>query len=296
MSLPRCSIVISSYNRPRLIRDALDSVFEQEGVELQVIVADDWSDARVHDVLMEYDGRAQRAGLRFGVVRPPSAPTMEERQRVGRCAICINAALRHATGDFLAFLPDDDWLVPGSLAVRANYLVAHPEVNAVYGRMEACKVAARYAPWRHGGIGDLCAAYYLGVRMPEGYTKPIQVACEHDRDGFWSAEPIERIANRADHSMLMVRRRAPLPPWPEYPTGAHRIDPPLRAKALNTADAALCEVEDRDLADDWFDCPDAGWFFRLDLAGYGPFHSVPDVVVVKRFHAHGHLSDPTVRE
>ena len=138
MNRPFVSVVVSSYNRPRLIRDAIDSILEQEGMDgLEIIVADDWSDAGTLRVLSEYTQRAANAGVKLWVIAVGSAPpTNQERQFGGRCAMGINAAAfhvphHHAGGQFLAYLPDDDWLPQGSLASRAQYLIDHPEVELV---------------------------------------------------------------------------------------------------------------------------------------------------------------------
>lgn len=286
--LPRVTVIVSSFNRPKLIRDALDSVLAQAGVDIQCIVADDWSDDPTQAVLDEYGSVA--------VVQPGHcAPTMEERHQNGggRCAMAIDAALGNATGEFVAFLPDDDFLTPGSLACRARFLVEHPEANVVYGRLEACKVAGGYWPQgRHGGEGELVSDFYAGITMPEGYTKPGMHYCTHDRNGFWSEAPIARAANRLDHGMVLVRRRDDLPAWPTMPTVEMRRGDGTLGEALHPS-----TFHDYGRPGEVFDCPDAGWFYRLECAGLGPFYSVPDIVVVKRYdHGHGHRSDPRVRE
>src|SRR3990167_9781240 len=129
------TVIVSSYNRPRLIRDALDSVFDQHQQAvglLQVLLADDHSNAETLNVLASYGDRIQ-------VIQPPGPPAnANERQHGQRCAVAINAALPHALGTYLAFLPDDDFLLPNSLACRAAFLATNHVARVVYGRLESC--------------------------------------------------------------------------------------------------------------------------------------------------------------
>lgn len=43
MNLDRVSVVIPVFNRPAMVVEAVDSVLDQEGVEVEVIVVDDGS-------------------------------------------------------------------------------------------------------------------------------------------------------------------------------------------------------------------------------------------------------------
>ena len=249
LSRPTVTVIVSSYNRPRLIRDALDSIVNQDGVTIEVIVADDHSNAETQRVLGQYN---------VCVVQPPGPPAdASERQHGQRCAVAINAALPSARGKYLAFLPDDDFLLPGSLACRAKFLDEHPRARVVYGRLESCK-AVGVVP--RAGIHSDWGKRFVGPRESH--------ACDHDRSSFFDSEPIARAANRVDHGMIMVRRLPHLPEWPEAPVTTPEV----------------C------------DCPDAGWLLRLELRGWGPFFSVPDFVAVKRYHGFGHRTDPGQRE
>lgn len=280
--MPLVSIVVSSFNRPRLIRDALESCLTQTWPNVEIIVADDHSNRETAAVLDEY------LKHHITIVRPATIPTDQERRFGSRCAIGINAAMSQVRGEFVCFLPDDDFLPPNSIEARAKFLVENPETHCVYGRLESCKAKTpisgiHYITGESSQFGDLIGneitfdttqwrdgaftapsahREYVFARLG---VEPLSVVCAHDRKGFWSAEPITRAANKVDHSMMMVRRRLPLPIWPE----------------VRTAD---------------LDCDDARFFDALELSHLGPFYSVPEVVVVKRYHAHGHRTDPSTRE
>lgn len=314
MTQPLVTVLLNSYNRPRLIRDALDSILAQTWPNIQLIICDDYSNAETLAVIESYrsclqDWPEKPAHYRgwckceegmFGVVKPPKEPTSHERQYGQRCSVCINAGMRYATGDFVCFLPDDDFLTPRSIELRAQYLVNNPEVNAVYGRLEACH-ASKPVPEIHW-MGPSTAwvakdGYGVGqFGMISNYTFGTGTGfpCVHDRYGFWSAEPIARAANKVDHGMMMVRRVPNLPEWPEYRTAILDLTPegddvyeiPASDEVILSGGSTCTDL----------DCPDAGFFFRCELAGLGPFHSVDEVVVVKRYHEMHHRTDPSRRE
>lgn len=241
MNDPLVSVVVSSYNRPRLIRDAIDSVLAQTWQNVQIIIADDWSNGETTAVLQEYEDRESRV---YGAFCPLSGrPTAHERQFGQRTSVCINAVMKFVQGDFVAYLPDDDVIPANSIEVRARYLMKHPEANCVYGRLRAC-------------ISDIPVA---------GIHWEATAQCRHDDTCFWSLIPISSAANRVDHGQFFVRRIPTLPIWPEH-----------RAPE--------------------FDCDDAAFLDACERAGLGPFFSVPQVVIQKRYHQMGHRSRPDVRE
>ena len=279
MTLPLVSIVVSSYNRPKLIRDAIDSVLAQTWPQdrLQILVCDDWSNIETSRVIGDYIETRSNIAM----VRPASVPTDAERQYGSRCAIAINAAMPLVRGEFVAFLPDDDLAAPRSIESRARYLMEHPDCNVVVGRLEACKAETPIAGFHW--MGELAAFYdnSAGCVMSHsqyGDHAPSLLYCEHDRNGWWPKDgPVARIANKADHSMPMVRVQPHgadcgcgihLPRWPE---------------------STLVNGER-------FDCPDAAWFAMLENGGFGPFHGIDEIAVIKRYHSRHHRTDPSKRE
>lgn len=324
MTEPLVTVVVSSYNRPRLIRDALDSVLAQTWPNVQLLIADDWSDQPVRQVVTEWGlgCRADRfrdrladGAPRMLVKCPDAKPTLYERQFGQRTSVCINAAIPYARGDFICFLPDDDFLTPRSIEVRARYLIDHPDVNCVYGRLEACKGTPPTPGihWLGDGVEMKGRKYGVHIDFTAGagfYNSDgvlIASGCLHDRMSFYSAEPIARAANKVDHGMMMVRRTpyiprhyqlnyaTPLlPEWPEERTCEIRGCSECQ-DGLGEVLYSDCDPRDGQLGEH-FDCPDAGWFYRLELSDFGPFHSVPDFVVVKRYHQHGHRTAPIIRE
>ena len=114
-SLPRVSVVVPCYNAARFLAATLDSALEQEGVAVEVLVADDGSTDGTGDVLARYAARVQV--LHQGH-RGPSAAR--------------NACIRAARGEYIALLDADDRFRPGKLARQAAVLRERPDVGLVY--------------------------------------------------------------------------------------------------------------------------------------------------------------------
>ena len=97
------SIIIPTYNRDILLRQALDSILCQSSLtslRLQIIVVDDCSAAPPRELLMEYGQQVEVVFLTKNVGQNPAR----------------NAGIALARGTYLKFLDSDDILVDGSLA------------------------------------------------------------------------------------------------------------------------------------------------------------------------------------
>lgn len=120
--MPEITVGISSYNRKDLLREALRSVFEQEGADFEVVVADDGST----------DGSAEMAEREF-----PAAVVL--RKPNGGDASAKNMAAANARGRYLVFLDSDDIMLPGALAALIAPLRREPEACSYgqYTRIDA---------------------------------------------------------------------------------------------------------------------------------------------------------------
>ena len=116
--MPRVSVVIPTYNRARTIGRAVDSALAQTYADLEVIVVDDGSTDDTQQVLARY-GDAIRVLYQEN-----------QERRVAR-----NNGIRHACGEYIAFLDSDDLWLPNKLRRQVALLDRHPEVGLVYGQM-----------------------------------------------------------------------------------------------------------------------------------------------------------------
>jgi len=129
--MPTHSVVLSSYNRPRMVREAISSILAQTVQDWQAIVADDGS---TDETLAAIDG-AVGDDPRFSVLRGRPATKDERRSLRARYAERINEALPLCTGGIVHYLADDDWFLPGRFAAF-DRLFADPAVMVGYGRLQ----------------------------------------------------------------------------------------------------------------------------------------------------------------
>ena len=125
MKLLKFSIISPSYNQGRFIRDCIESVRAQSGVEWEHLVMDDGSTDETLAVLKEYPHLQWTTG-------PNQGPTP-----------VINQGFRRATGDWVMWLNTDDYLLPGALAKVARFAEQHPEADVIYGSFHEVDVQRR---------------------------------------------------------------------------------------------------------------------------------------------------------
>jgi glycosyltransferase involved in cell wall biosynthesis len=111
----RFSIVTPSFNQGRFIRDCIESVKSQTGVEWEHIVVDAGSTDETLAVLKEYPHLQWTAEPDRGM------------------SDGINKGFRRATGDWLMWLNTDDYLLPGALAKVAACAAQTPDADVIYG-------------------------------------------------------------------------------------------------------------------------------------------------------------------
>jgi glycosyltransferase involved in cell wall biosynthesis len=126
---PLVSVVVPVHDGERFLRQALESILDQDYRPLEVIAVDDGST----------DGSVAIAeSLQVCVLR---------RERAG-VAAARNAGLGAAAGTLIAFLDQDDLWSPGRLRRQVEHLAAHPEHAYVVGRMEVfIEPGVESPPW-----------------------------------------------------------------------------------------------------------------------------------------------------
>lgn len=116
MQDPILSVVIPTWNRARLVCEAIDSALNQRAGEVEVIVVDDASTDTTPDLLQQtYGSRIQMLRL----------------SRRGGPGAARNAGARLARGEFVAFLDSDDVWLPGKLDAELRALERFPNSEAV---------------------------------------------------------------------------------------------------------------------------------------------------------------------
>lgn len=150
------SVIIPTYNRARLISEAIESILAQTYKHIELIVVDDGSTDDTQVVLSSY-------GDKIRVILQQNAGP----------AIARNRGISIAKGDIIAFLDSDDQWLPTKLERQVDSLrVAGPEVTC-----SLCNCTVYYAN------GSRTSTFAIADMVPECAT------------GVW-LNPVEVLLNR----------------------------------------------------------------------------------------------------
>jgi len=151
----RVSVIIPTWNRARVVCEAIESVLSQTLAGLEVIVVDDGST----------DDTDSRLRARYG--DDPRVTLLS--QPNGGPAAARNRGLAAARGELVAFLDSDDLWDPGLLAAQVGLLELHPTAALSF-----CDAHVEDERGRHGQTrfeskrfaGDCSLAGIIKARFP----------------------------------------------------------------------------------------------------------------------------------
>ncbi|MBM4134770.1 MAG: glycosyltransferase [Nitrospira sp.] len=134
---PTVTVIIGTFNRAGLLREAIKSVLGQTYEHWELLVVDNGSTDDTKATVRSFDD----ARIRY--IRNPK-PT-------GSCAAPRNLGTGLASGDYIAFLDDDDVWYPDKLQVCVKELQAHPEAILVCHALKMVNGSSasirRFGPW-----------------------------------------------------------------------------------------------------------------------------------------------------
>jgi glycosyltransferase involved in cell wall biosynthesis len=107
---PLVSVIIPTYNRGWIVKEAIDSVLEQNFSDYELIVVDDGSDDNTPAILKAY-------GNKITVLHQPNQGVSAARNR----------GIAAASGRLIAFLDSDDLWLPRKLSAQVQFFKSHPE-------------------------------------------------------------------------------------------------------------------------------------------------------------------------
>lgn len=122
----KASIIITSYNRPKLLSQAIESALMQDYEDKEILVGDDGSDEETRAVCEKYEKEN-------GILYHQSDRKDEDRLKVTEYAENINECIKLSTGDVIFYLVDDDYYLQGHVSLLMTALETHPEWFVVYG-------------------------------------------------------------------------------------------------------------------------------------------------------------------
>lgn len=145
----KVSVIIPTHNRLPLLREAVQSVLEQDFEDFELIVVDDGSTDGTSEEMKGYGGRV--GVIEHSVNRGVSAAR--------------NRGILHARGKYIAFLDSDDLWVKGKLKIQVSFLEDNPHYPLCYTdeiwirrgkRVNPMKKHAKYSGWIFEKCLPLC--------------------------------------------------------------------------------------------------------------------------------------------
>jgi glycosyltransferase involved in cell wall biosynthesis len=141
--MEKVSVIIPTHNRSKFLRAAITSVLNQTYQDFELIVVDDASTDNTAETVTAF----KDARIKF---------IHHETNKGGSAA--RNTGILHSSGDYIAFLDDDDEWLPEKLARQLDILRSSPsELGCVYtGYLDVDgntgKVVAQQIPTKHGDL------------------------------------------------------------------------------------------------------------------------------------------------
>lgn len=108
--IPRVSVIIPTYNRARIIKEAVESVLAQDYKNFELIVVDDGSQDNTSEILASYGNDIRML--------------VQENRGVSAAR---NRGIAEASGRFVAFLDSDDLWLPQKLSTQVEFFNQSPD-------------------------------------------------------------------------------------------------------------------------------------------------------------------------
>ncbi len=171
----KITCILTSYNRPRMIRQALKSVADQTYKNYELLIFDDSNAFKIWDAVAEFQ---------FPSVQIHHTNlTAEERRARGRLGVNCNIGLHIAQGDLICFLCDDDYYYPDWFYKAAWFFESNHDKRVAFGALS--------------------------------YSKSEDMVFPIHGFGIWHEGVVVDPANRLDHNQVIHRRFDPAFRWPE---------------------------------------------------------------------------------
>lgn len=113
----KVSVVITSYNYEKYIKDAIDSVLSQTYSDFEIIIVDDCSSDKSVEVIKQFNDKR----IKF----------IQNERNLGLKA-SMQKAISHCTGEWIAFLESDDMWVSDTLEKRLLCAEKYPQVGIIF--------------------------------------------------------------------------------------------------------------------------------------------------------------------
>jgi glycosyltransferase involved in cell wall biosynthesis len=119
--IPKVSVYVVSYNHENYLRECLQSVVTQKcNFDFEVIVAEDCSTDSTRDIIEEFT-------LKF----PNIIKAIYQEHNIGLHEN-IAKTINECSGEYIAYIDGDDYMLPGKLQKQINFFEAHEDCSMVF--------------------------------------------------------------------------------------------------------------------------------------------------------------------
>lgn len=173
MSGTKVSILLTSYNQPEYLSQAIESVLNQSYDNYELIILDDNSKLDICNVLSNY-------WFHNKIIVYKSNIAKDQRMLSTRYASLINIGYKLSSGDYITYLTDDDIYLPNRLEVMVNKLQS---CDVVYGG-QACTYNGKDIAFVRPHSAILDAGYDIVDHCSVMHTRQVFDEC-----GGWDDDP-----------------------------------------------------------------------------------------------------------
>jgi len=119
MKNPKVSVIIPVYNGEKYLKETIDSVLKQTYQDFEIIIVDDASTDSSPEIIRSFIKKY-----------PDKIKLFWHKKNKGCPAATKNTGIKHAKGDFIAFLDQDDVWLPRKLEKQINILKSNDRLIA----------------------------------------------------------------------------------------------------------------------------------------------------------------------
>jgi glycosyltransferase domain-containing protein len=138
------SIIIPTYNRPDLLKVALNSCRQQTILPQEIIIGDDSPDDKT-SIMLSTEYRNMPFELMYYHNNPPL-------KQAGN----VDFLIKQVRTKYVMILHDDDWLLPCALGLLLNAFTENPQIIAAFGKQYVVENKGNYNLHRSEKFNEYC--------------------------------------------------------------------------------------------------------------------------------------------
>lgn len=161
----KVAIVLTSYNRPKRVKRAIDSILNQTYQDFHLYIMDNNSISSLKNELRQKYGDNPKITLYFTNIKN------KDRLLGWWLSVLINMALEWGKEEYISVLTDDEWYMPKRLEHMVKFLDKYPHVQICYctryDESSHCTLGAGRVLDNGASIIDHCQVMWKRKRITE---------------------------------------------------------------------------------------------------------------------------------